>query len=373
MRPAMKTIADALEVRGEDLRCVRAGRAGGGSGCASAAWLTFVVVGAGPTGVEMAGQIAELSRYSLPVELPEDRPRSRAEKSCWSIEGAQDPVELRRANLPSGPRRSSNRMRGRDPGRGRRSPEWTTLKSNWPPRTAVRAACREDEDLVGGRASVAARRRPRQTGRCRANPVRAGLPERADCTVQGHPEVFVIGDLMALDDLPGLGGGGDPVGASHRPPRSGAAWTVTPRPGPSDTATSAALAAVSRYYAVGQRRNADVWGVFGWLVWLVVHLTFLTGFKNRTSALFHWTISFFGRSRPERTITAQQIFARQALATSRPQRVAEPATVSPGTTPRSAGGLSTGVRSRRQGRPELSFTSCMSQREGPIFDWRHWR
>jgi NADH:quinone reductase (non-electrogenic) len=73
------------------------------------------------------------------------------------------------------------------------------------------------------------------------------------------------------------------------------------------------LAAVSRYYAIGERRRARVWGFAGWLAWLVVHLTFLTGFKNRVSARFHWTISFFGRSRPERTITAQQIFARQAL------------------------------------------------------------
>ena len=72
-------------------------------------------------------------------------------------------------------------------------------------------------------------------------------------------------------------------------------------------------AAVSRYYAVGERRGARIWGFPGWLVWLVVHLTFLTDFKNRVSALFHWTISFFGRSRPERTITAQQVFARRAL------------------------------------------------------------
>jgi NADH:quinone reductase (non-electrogenic) len=73
---------------------------------------------------------------------------------------------------------------------------------------------------------------------------------------------------------------------------------------------------VSRYYAIGHLRSARVWGFVGWLIWLVVHLTFLTGFKNRVGALFHWTISFFGRSRAERTITAQQIFARQALAAS---------------------------------------------------------
>jgi NADH:quinone reductase (non-electrogenic) len=72
------------------------------------------------------------------------------------------------------------------------------------------------------------------------------------------------------------------------------------------------LAAVSRYYAIGERGRIRVWGFTGWLVWLVVHITFLTGFKNRFSALFHWAISFFGRSRAERTITAQHIFARRA-------------------------------------------------------------
>ena len=67
------------------------------------------------------------------------------------------------------------------------------------------------------------------------------------------------------------------------------------------------LAAVSRYYAIGERRRARVWGFAGWLFWLFVRLAFLTGFKNRVSALFYWMISFFRRSRLERTITAQQI------------------------------------------------------------------
>jgi NADH dehydrogenase len=74
------------------------------------------------------------------------------------------------------------------------------------------------------------------------------------------------------------------------------------------------LAAISRYYAIGQRGRIHVSGFLGWLVWLVVHLTFLTGFKNRVSALAHWTITFCGRSRGERTITQQQVFARRRLA-----------------------------------------------------------
>ena len=63
-----------------------------------------------------------------------------------------------------------------------------------------------------------------------------------------------------------------------------------------------------------------MWGFAGWLLWLIVHITFLTGFKNRASALFHWIISFFGRARAERTITLQQLLARRALEASAIQR-----------------------------------------------------
>ena len=120
---------------------------------------------------------------------------------------------------------------------------------------------------------------------------------------------------MALDRLPGLAEVAIQSGRH-------AASTIRRRlggdaePRPFRYRDLGSLAAVSRYYAIGERGGTRVWGFVGWLFWLVVHLTFLTGFKNRVGALFHWTISFFGRSRPERTITAQQIFARQALAAS---------------------------------------------------------
>jgi NADH dehydrogenase len=57
----------------------------------------------------------------------------------------------------------------------------------------------------------------------------------------------------------------------------------------------------------------EISGFVGWIAWLVVHLTFLTGFKNRVSALAHWAVSFLGRARAERTITEQQIVARLAI------------------------------------------------------------
>jgi NADH dehydrogenase len=151
--------------------------------------------------------------------------------------------------------------------------------------------------------------------RAGVEPTRTGqVPVERDCTLPGHPEVFVVGDLMALDRLPGLAEvaiqSGRHAAAEIRRRLDGDA-----EPRPFRYRDLGSLAAVSRYYAIGERRGVRVWGLVSWLFWLVVHLTFLTGFKNRVSALFHWTISFFGRSRPERTITAQQVFARQALAT----------------------------------------------------------
>jgi NADH dehydrogenase len=67
------------------------------------------------------------------------------------------------------------------------------------------------------------------------------------------------------------------------------------------------MASVARFRAVASIGPVRVAGVAGWLLWAFVHLTFLTGFKNRFSALAHWAVSFLGRSRAERTITARQV------------------------------------------------------------------
>ena len=70
------------------------------------------------------------------------------------------------------------------------------------------------------------------------------------------------------------------------------------------------MATVSRFRAVASLGPLRVGGAVAWLLWLVVQLAFLTGFKNRVATLARWTIAFLGRGRPERTITEQQVFAR---------------------------------------------------------------
>ena len=67
------------------------------------------------------------------------------------------------------------------------------------------------------------------------------------------------------------------------------------------------MATISRFSGVAKIGPLRVSGFLGWVLWLVVHITFLTGFKNRVSALARWTISFVGRARSERTITVQQV------------------------------------------------------------------
>jgi NADH dehydrogenase len=70
------------------------------------------------------------------------------------------------------------------------------------------------------------------------------------------------------------------------------------------------MATIARFRAVVSIGRLKISGLSGWLLWLVVHLTFLTGFKNRLSALANWAVAFLGRGRRQRTITKQQVLAR---------------------------------------------------------------
>jgi NADH:ubiquinone reductase (H+-translocating) len=73
------------------------------------------------------------------------------------------------------------------------------------------------------------------------------------------------------------------------------------------------LATISRFRAIGVLGRLNLSGFSAWLVWLVVHLAALTGFKNRVFVLFNWAIAFLGRGRAQRVITLQQVFGRHAL------------------------------------------------------------
>jgi NADH dehydrogenase len=73
------------------------------------------------------------------------------------------------------------------------------------------------------------------------------------------------------------------------------------------------MATISRFRAIASIGRVRVAGFFAWLMWLAVHLYALTGFKNRVAVLANWIVAFLGSGRPQRAITTQQVFAREAL------------------------------------------------------------
>jgi NADH:quinone reductase (non-electrogenic) len=285
--PGLKTIDDALEVRS---------RIFGAFELAEiepdwerrAAWLTFVVVGAGPAGVEMAGQIAELARLSLRANFRNI-----------------DPAQARVLLLDGAPRilgAFHERLSGKAAGELRRLGVEIHVETMVTGLDAdgvdVQGAGGEQRRLQAMTKIWAAGVQASSLGamlaeRSNAELTRAGqVKVEADCTLPGHREVFVVGDMMALDDLPGLAevamqSGRHAASEIHR--RLGGET----KPRPFRYLNLGSLAAISRYYAIGERGRVRLWGLPGWLVWLVVHLTFLTGFKNRAAALFHWIVSFF--------------------------------------------------------------------------------
>ena len=123
--------------------------------------------------------------------------------------------------------------------------------------------------------------------------------------------MFAIGDMMALDDLPGV---------AEVAMQSGihAANTIKRRLEGKEAARFTyrdlgSMATISRFHAVVSLKKLRVSGFLGWLMWLFVHITFLTGFKNRLSAMFHWSGTFLAGGRAERTITVRQVIGRVAI------------------------------------------------------------
>ena len=310
--PGLKSIDDALEVRGRIFGAFEMAELEEESE-RRAAWLTFALVGAGPTGVEMAGQIAELSHESV---LGRYRNIDPARTRILLLDGAPRILPAFHERLAARAARALQQL-------GVEIQTDATV-------VGVDAEAIEVQYAGGERRRLAAMTKVWSAG-VQASPLGKLLAERCgaeltphgqlrvlpDCTIPGHPEVFVVGDLMGLDSLPGLAEVAMQSGR-HAASEICRRLSGDHRPRKFRYRDLGSLAAISRFYAIGQRGRLHVWGFPGWLVWLVVHLVFLTGFKNRVAALFSWIISFFGRSRYERTITLQQVVARRALEAQSP-------------------------------------------------------
>jgi NADH dehydrogenase len=301
--PGMKTVDDALELRSRIFGAFEMAELEEDPE-ARRTWLTFAVIGAGPTGVEMAGQIAELSRRSLKRNFRRIDPASAR---VLLFDGGEEPLATFGEELCAKATKEIERTGVELRMKSRVSdvkPDAIVVRG---PDGEQRVPCHTKVWSAGVQASPLARMLAEATG---AQTDRAGHVEvLPDCTLPGHPEVFVVGDMMSLNRLPGV---------AEVAMQSGihAARTIKrrlkgdERSKPFTYRDLGSMATIARFRAIVSFRGIKVGGFIGWLMWAFVHLTFLTGFKNRWIALFKWLGSFVGASRDERTITWHQVSAR---------------------------------------------------------------
>ena len=310
--PGMKTIDDALELRGRIMGAFEAAEVTT-SPAERTRRLTFVVVGGGPTGVELAGQIAELAQRTLPGAF---RTIDPTECRVMLLDASPFVLSPMGENLGRKAQRRLEKMgvevcpnsvvtdvdywgitvKDKESGEERRiecaCKVWSAGVAASPLGAIVAGQSDGTEVDRAGRVLV-----------------------EPDLTVKGHPNVFVIGDMMAIPGVPGVA----------QPAIQGAKYAAKiiarSARGTDDPATRApfkyfdkgSMATISRHHAVAKIGKIEFGGYPAWLAWLFLHLVYLVGFKNRISTLLSWIMTFTTHSRAQLATTSQMVYARLAL------------------------------------------------------------
>jgi NADH:ubiquinone reductase (H+-translocating) len=300
LAPGMKTIADALTIRRRVFGAFEMAETAADP--LQQQWLTFALVGAGPTGVELAGQIRELATKTLRREFHNIRPQ---DARVLLFDGGAAPL------ASFGPRLSGIAARtltdlgvelhmdsivtdvGID-GLLVRGPDGAT--SRYPARVVLWTAGVEAPPVAAAIAQAAGAQQDR-SGRIEVGD---------DLTIPGHPEISVIGDLMSLRQLPGVAEVAMQAGlyAGRRIHREVAGQ---PPGGPFKYRDLGSAAYISRGRAVLSAGPLRLGGFAGWLAWLFIHIAFLTGYRNRVGAILTWWVAFTRDTRRERAFTTAQV------------------------------------------------------------------
>jgi NADH dehydrogenase len=315
--PGMKTIDDALELRGRILGAFEAAEVVTDP-AERERRLTFVVVGAGPTGVELAGQIAELAERTLAGAFRSIRPQDcrvillDAASAVLPPMGPKLGLKAQKRLEKLGVEIQLNAMVTNVDYRG------LTVTDQDGTERRIDCACKVWS--AGVQASPLGKLIADQSDGSQTD--RAGrVVVEADLTVKGHPYVFVIGDLMAVPGVPGMAQGAI-QGASYAATIIERALAGQDDPAEREPFTyrdKGSMATVSRFDAVTQvpipmsSKKIELTGPLAWLAWLVLHLVYLVGYKNQVTTLFAWFVTFMGRGRSQMAITSQMIYARTAM------------------------------------------------------------
>jgi len=299
--PGMKTIADVLTIRRRVFGAFEMAETSDDP-TERRRWLTFALVGAGPTGVELAGQIRELATKTLRAEYRKAKPE---EARVLLFDGGSAPLATFGEKLSGKVRQTLDKL-GVEMHMG--SIVTDVDATGLSVRDHDGAVARYDVGTVlwtaGVEAPAFAEALAKATG---AKTDRAGrICVQPDLTIAGHPEISVIGDLMSLDKLPGVAevamqGG---LYAGHRI-RHLAAGRESAKPFHYRDLGSAAY--ISRGNAVMSAGPLQISGFPGWIAWLFIHIAFLTGYRNRFGAILTWWSAFTRDRRRERAFTMRQV------------------------------------------------------------------
>ena len=290
--PGLKTLTDASGIRSRILRSFEQAERESDKEVQQSL-MTFILVGAGPTGVEMAGAIAELSQFALAQDfrnidtssarvilleagatILSSFPKSLSDAACTRLEKmgveimTETPVELIDAEgiIANGTRIHSQNV------------IWTAGVQASPAGVWLDAKCD-------------------RAGRVEVQP---------DLSLEGHPEIFVVGDTASLiqngKPLPGVA----PVAMQQG--RYTAKVIISrlnskPAPPPFHYLDKGNLATVGRRFAIVDAFNIRMAGVLAWLMWIAIHIFYLIGFRNRFLVLFQWAWAYFTYQRGARVLT----------------------------------------------------------------------
>jgi NADH dehydrogenase len=285
--PGLKTIEDALEIRRRVLLAFEEAERETDPE-RQRAWLTFVIVGAGPTGAELAGALSEIARQTMLRDFRRINPSSAR---VLLVEGKERVLPTYPADLSAKAKAQLERL----------GVEVIT--------DAVVTSLNDREVCIGDK-TIPARTVLWAAG-VQASPLAKSLDvplDRAgrvivnpDLTIPGHPEVFVIGDLAAVPDVPGVAPAaiqegihtarnleraleGQPLRAFHYRDKG-------------------SLATIGRAVAVAEVGRVHLSGLIAWMAWLCIHIFYLIGFRNRLLVLLQWAWAYVTFQRGARLIT----------------------------------------------------------------------
>ncbi|HZR79755.1 MAG TPA: NAD(P)/FAD-dependent oxidoreductase [Candidatus Binatia bacterium] len=289
--PSLKSIDEAVAIRNRVLFAFEAAEREGDP-VRRRAWLTFVVVGGGPTGVELAGALAEIAFHTMPRDFRRLDPR---QAQVILVEGGE------RVLAAYSPKSSESAAR-------------QLAKLGVVVRTRALVTAMDAESVTIGSERIVARTKLWAAG-VRASPLarslgvaldRGGRVRVApDLSLPGHPEVFVVGDLCAIEcdgkPVPGVAPAAMQQG---RHAAENVLRLVAQKPTePFRYVDKGSLATIGRKAAVAEVFGLRLSGLTAWFAWLAIHIFFLIGFRNRLLVLIEWAWAYVTFQRGARLIT----------------------------------------------------------------------